>query len=320
MSNVLVLSAGRRVDLVLSFIEEVKQRNLSSLVFTVDSDPFYSAACQISDGFFQAPRVTDSSYIPFIRNLCQRLDISLIVPTIDTELEVLSVSRNDFLALGINIVISDSDFVIDCTDKRRTALLFQLIGISSPRIYSSQDLSFPCFVKPHNGSCSVGATAVYHSDQLTDSLLHDKNMMFMEFVSSDYNEYTVDAYFDSNHNLRCLVPRHRLEVRAGEVSKAVTRMDLVYNFLLPKVKYLKGARGCITMQLFANENTLDFKALEINPRFGGGYPLSHAAGANFVGWLIDEYILKKDIPFFDQWDDRLIMLRYDSKVLVKSDI
>jgi carbamoyl-phosphate synthase large subunit len=59
-----------------------------------------------------------------------------------------------------------------------------------------------------------------------------------------------------------------------------------------------------------------FAALEINPRFGGGFPLSYSAGANYPGWLIDEYILGKEVPFFDAWEDRLLMLRYDAKVLV----
>ena len=155
MSNILILSAGRRVDLVQAFIEELKLRNLSSSVYTVDSDPFYSAACQSSDRFFQAPPVTDPSYVPFILNLCESYDIRLIIPTIDTELEVLSINRPVFLDLCIDLVVSDIDLITDCVDKRRSALLFNHIGISTPRIYNVRDLTFPCFVKPFNGSCSV---------------------------------------------------------------------------------------------------------------------------------------------------------------------
>jgi carbamoyl-phosphate synthase large subunit len=68
--------------------------------------------------------------------------------------------------------------------------------------------------------------------------------------------------------------------------------------------------------LFVNLKEKSFKAIEINPRFGGGYPLSYAAGANFPKMLIQEYILGKDVEFVDDWEDNLLMLRYDSKVLV----
>ena len=69
------------------------------------------------------------------------------------------------------------------------------------------------------------------------------------------------------------------------------------------------------MQLFVSENEDEFKAIEINPRFGGGYPLTYAAGANFPRMLIEEYVLGKTVSFADDWED-LLMLRYDSKVLV----
>ena len=79
---------------------------------------------------------------------------------------------------------------------------------------------------------------------------------------------------------------------------------------------LKGVRGCVNLQLFVNLKEKSFKATEINPRFGGGYPLSYAAGANFPKMLIQEYILKENLNFVDDWVDNLLMLRYDSNILV----
>ena len=57
--------------------------------------------------------------------------------------------------------------------------------------------------------------------------------------------------------------------------------------------------------------------IEINPRFGGGFPLSYSANANFPKWIIDEYFFDIEIPFFDNWKKDLLMLRYDSKILIK---
>ena len=88
-----------------------------------------------------------------------------------------------------------------------------------------------------------------------------------------------------------------METRAGEIIKGLTLKGDVYNYLKDKITNLTGARGCITLQLFYNQKTKEVKAIEINPRFGGGYPLSYSAGANFPKMLIQEYLLNENIDF-----------------------
>ena len=79
-----------------------------------------------------------------------------------------------------------------------------------------------------------------------------------------------------------------------------------------------GARGCLTIQVFADLAQDSFYGLEINPRFGGGYPLAYSAGARYPAWLIKEYLLGEEIDFYDQWEPDLLMLRYDDKKLISS--
>lgn len=74
--------------------------------------------------------------------------------------------------------------------------------------------------------------------------------------------------------------------------------------------------GCICLQVFYNPETEDVVGIEINPRFGGGYPQSYAAGANFPELLIREYFGKEKIEYFEDWKDNLIMLRYDDAIFV----
>ena len=71
------------------------------------------------------------------------------------------------------------------------------------------------------------------------------------------------------------------------------------------------------MQFFFNQVTKRIIGIEINPRFGGGFPLSYEAGANYPSWLIKEYILGENVEYFDKWDENLLMLRYDNEVLVR---
>ena len=77
-----------------------------------------------------------------------------------------------------------------------------------------------------------------------------------------------------------------------------------------------GFRGCVNIQLFLQKQSSNCWAIEINPRFGGGYPLTRLTGANFEKWLLDEYLGGKRVDSFHDWQDRLIMLRYDDEVLV----
>ncbi|AOY91525.1 carbamoyl phosphate synthase large subunit [Cupriavidus sp. USMAA2-4] len=316
MQNVLLLSAGRRVELAQAFALEIKKRELPAKILATDMKPGLSAACRVVDEAISAPRVTDPIYIDFLLETCKKNQVALVIPTIDTELLLLAQHRAAFSEYGISIIVADENLVSQCRDKRLTADLFSELEIDTPEIFDRSTIQYPCFAKPYDGSNSVGAMLIQDEHQLTDSLRSDEKMMFMEFIDRSHTEFTVDAYYNKSGDLSCLVPRQRIEVRGGEVNKGVTRRNHVYDYLLPKLKKLKGARGCITVQVFSNQETGRFAALEINPRFGGGYPLSYSAGANYPGWLLDEYILQKEITFFDNWEADLLMLRYDAKVLV----
>ena len=316
--NVLITSAGRRVELVQAFLRELKSAFPSRVVYTTDMQPVLSSACQVSDGSFVVPRVTVDGYIDNLLELCLQIRVGMVVPTIDTELKVLAENRSLFEENGVSIIISSADLIASCNDKRKTGDLFGGVSVRSPKIYDRTAISFPCFAKPYDGSCSVGAQALNHSGQLTDELLSDEKMMFMELIDERHTEFTVDAYYDRRGDLKCLVPRERIEVRGGEVSKGVTRKHDVYDYLLPACKKINGARGCLAIQVFADLERDSFFGLEINPRFGGGYPLSYSAGANYPGWLIAEYFQDQEISFFDGWDSDLLMLRYDAKELVRN--
>ncbi|MCU7987585.1 ATP-grasp domain-containing protein [Shewanella sp. SW24] len=316
-SNILILSAGRRVELVQAFKKDLKSILPHGMVFCTDMAPELSAACQVADGFFKVPRVTSDDYFKVLEDICLKHDIGLVVPTIDTELLLLSNSREYFLDKGVRLVISSPDFTFSCRDKRETANFFTSHNIDQPQIYDKDNLTYPCFCKPYDGSCSVGAFVVSDKSELTDAIYNNHKNMYMELIPKTFSEYTVDGYYTDNGELISLVPRKRLEVRGGEVSKGITKKNFVYDYLLPKLKYVQGARGCITFQFFVDEITQVIKGLEINPRFGGGYPLSYDAGAQYPKWLIEEYLLGKAPIFFEDWVSDLIMLRYDAKVLIR---
>ena len=316
MKNILLLSAGRRVELLQAFRSEAQKLDPRIKVMAMDSRPDLSAACQVADLAVKAPSIHSENYADFLLETCLEHDVELVIPTIDTELVTLATNRQRFIDRGVTLVISDERFVVECRDKRKTAHIFKTLGIRTPKVFARESIKFPCFAKPYDGSSGKGSTVLRDSSALSPGILSDETIMFMEFIDSPYTEFTVDAYYDKSKRLRCFVPRQRMEVRGGEVSKGVTRKGGVYDFLLTRLPRLSNAVGCITVQLFVSESKDDFVAIEINPRFGGGFPLSYSAGANYPGWLIREFLLHEEIPFFDDWEENLLMLRYDAKVLV----
>lgn len=306
------------MDLLEAFRAALGEHCPHARVLATDINPAYSAACQVADRHFSVPRVSEPGYIEALFTLCREQRVGMIIPTIDTELLALAQHRDRFLAAGVEPVIADVSLIAACRDKRCTAELFTSLGVDVPAIYPRNGLIFPLFCKPYDGSSGKGARVVTSPDALTREMLDDEKNIFLELVGDHYQEYTTDVYYDRHGRLRCLVPRHRLEVRGGEVSKGITRRGPVYDYLVERLAHLPGARGCITVQVFHDPVTRDIKALEINPRFGGGFPLADAAGAHYPDWLIREYLLGQEIPFHDTWEADLLMLRYDAKVLVRS--
>ncbi|MBN6065300.1 ATP-grasp domain-containing protein [Aggregatibacter actinomycetemcomitans] len=315
--NILITSAGQRVSLVQAFKTELTKLVENGKVLTVDLNPILAPACHVSDGYFQVPRVTDKNYIDTLLQICLENQIKLIVPTIDTELLILSENHELFHSRGISISISDAELIKQCRDKRLTHELFTEYGIDIPKQFERNNLQFPLFAKPYNGSLSKGILVAKSAVDLTDENLNNPELLFMQYISpEEYDEYTVDCYFDKNSALKCAVPRKRIFVRAGEINKGVTKKNQIIDVLTEKLSHLKGARGCITVQVFYHKTQFNVLGIEINPRFGGGYPLSYLARANYPQWLIKEYFFNETIPAFGDWEDNLLMLRYDAEVLV----
>lgn len=314
--TLLLTSAGRRVGLLRS-LQQAAGTLLgpSTRVIAADLRPELSAACALADAAFALPRVGDPGYADALLKLCRDEDVSLVIPTIDPELPVLARERQRFGASGIELLVSDAPLVTACRDKRLTATLFAGIGLPSPSLLDPAALCFPCFLKPVDGSCSQGVRAIESADHLTPAELRDPRNIFQELIPRCWQEYTVDAWFGRDGRLLAMVPRERLEVRGGEISKGITRRDGVIPLLRPCLERLKGARGCLTVQVFATAGRDRLLGVEINPRFGGGYPLSHAAGAAFPEMLIREWLLGETLVWRDDWRADLLMLRYDAMVL-----
>lgn len=315
--NILITSAGRRVSLVKAFQTELKKLIPEGKVMTTDFNIHLSAACHVSDQAFQLPLINDNDYINILLTTCVENNIKIIIPTIDTELLLLSKKIDVFLKKGIIPIISSSKFINITRDKRDTHSFFIKNDIRAAKEYSKYEYKLPLFIKPINGSRSVDNFIIKKQEDLTEYHFKNNELMFLEYLDHDrFEEFTCDLYYDKKGDLKCVVPRKRIEVRDGEVNKGLTDKNSLIDYIKTRLSHIEGAAGCLTAQFFKDIDTHEIYGIEINARFGGGYPLSYLAGANFPKWIIQEYLLNQDIDFFDDWEDQLLMLRYDNEILV----
>lgn len=316
MTEIMILSAGRRVSLLRAF--QAAADEFGIVVTAADMNPWLSSACQVARKQCKLPSVDSAEYADTLLSYCVDHNVRMVVPTIDTELASLAALSGELAQIGCVAVVSDADLIDVCRDKRKTAVFFDSFGIVSPTIYPLDHAPFPVFVKPFDGSLSKGAAVAQSRNDLTPGMISNPKNIFCEYLDpAEHDEYTCDAYFDQNGRMRCVVPRLRVEVRGGEVSKGRTVRNDIVPFLMAKLAHLPGARGCLTIQIMRSKATGALRLIEVNPRFGGGYPLTAQSGAAYHRWLLDEYINRKSIADFDAWTDDLTMLRYDAEIFVE---
>jgi carbamoyl-phosphate synthase large subunit len=222
--RILLTSAGRRVELLRCFREAGAQLGAEVAMLACDLRPEVSAACQDADACFAVPRADGPDYVPALLDLCATRDVGLLVPTIDTELQALSAAREGFEALGTRVAVSAEPLVRMARDKLATARFLAEHGIAAPRTEAIEAIgaapdrwAWPLFVKARHGSSSRGAQVVRDAEQLA-ALAPAEPMIGQTLLSGA--EYTVNMFFDGAGTLRCAVPHHRLQVRAGEVDRA----------------------------------------------------------------------------------------------------
>ena len=317
INNILITSIGKRVSLLKAFDRELKLIYPTSNVYAADSNTKLSAASYISCKSFNLPLINSPKYIPELIKICKLNSIKIIIPTIDTELLKLSRNSKFFIKEGIIPVISSEELVKICRNKRELHKLLLNKNINVAKEYDKKKYNLPLFIKPIDGSRSQDNYIINNQSEFKEYHFNNENLMFLEYINTNiFSEYTCDLYYNRDHYLKCVIPRKRIDVRDGEVNKGKTEENSLIKFLYDKLSYLEGAIGCLTAQFFKSNNNDEIIGIEINPRFGGGYPLSYAAGANFPKWIIEEYLLKKQIKRFDSWEKNLLMLRYDKEVLV----
>lgn len=308
---------GRRVSLLNSFRKSAAQLKIQAHFIGTDTTEL-SPALQLCDRSFIVKPFDHPDYIKQVLKIVKQNSVKLLVPTIDLDLKLFAKNKEKFEKLGCCVLISPLKVIEICQDKRQTYKFLAKNGFCTPVTMSAQaalknkKLKFPRFLKPWDGSASRGTAIVTNRREFEVFAKRIPNCVVQEYI--DGVEYTCDVFVDFEQKVRCVVPRKRLQIRSGEVSKSQIVKDSEIMVCAAKAIQAFGAGpGVITLQLIVDKNK-KIQIIEINPRFGGGVPLSIKAGANFPKWILQLIVGQKPRIKFDGFKDDLYMLRYDDEV------
>lgn len=318
--NILFTCVGRRVGLVNCFRAAAKQLNVKAAMLGTDRTNLSPALNICDEGYIVDP-VNHRNYIGQLLQIVRTKKIRLIVPTVDLDLKILAQNKSRFEKLGCRILVSEPQVVNICQDKRKTFRFLTKNGFDTPFTITAaaalrkKRISFPLFMKPWDGYASRGNAMVHNKYEMKYQAKHIPNPICQEYIQG--TEHTCDVFVDFNMKVRCVVPRKRIETRAGEVSKSQTvRNNQIIKQTALLVEKLGAGPGVITVQLFLTKNR-SVKFIEINPRFGGGAPLSIKSGADFPKWIIGQMLGKNLKIDFKCFENQLTMLRYDAEVWIR---
>lgn len=302
--NILFTCAGRRNYLLHYFRDALSG---SGRVLAADSNENAPAMVE-ADAAFLVPRVESPDYIPTLLTLCEQQKVGMLIALNDNELSILAEAKHRFIRIGTQVVVSSPGVIALAADKLATAEFAKELGVATSTSYLDVDtalkaiergeLCFPLFVKPRWGSASLGVECVYDIDELSwawqqglrrlprNSLQQyadrEGGLLIQSALSGQ--EYGLDVVNDLQGRYQTTFVKRKLGMRAGETDQAVTenRPELVAlgRRLGETLKHV----GNLDCDVFLDAGKPYL--LELNPRFGGGYPFSAAAGANVPSALI----------------------------------
>lgn len=310
MPSILISSAGRKISLLTLFQKSAHQRGWK--VIAGDYDAMAPTLFMADEGV-QLPAVADPNYIPELLGLAASRDVRVVVSGIDTDLLLLAQNAQEFLNIGCRILGSTPEFVSIVRDKWCTAIQFASRGIATPQswlpsVRVDEELPTRLFVKPRNGSGSVHAYRTTR-EQLDTTVARVPNAIIQEELEG--TEITIDALLDFSGTPLHYVPRTRIKTVGGESIQGCTIADTnLRSWLMDCLRHAgtMGAAGVLTLQAFLTERGPVLT--EINPRFGGGFPLSYAAGAHYPDWILDLLEGHNVQPRIGEYVADLYMTRY----------
>ena len=321
--KILLTSVGRRSYLVKYFKEAVGVRG----EVHVSNSNNLTPAFQLADKCVVSPLIHSDEYIPFLLNYCKQNDIEAIISLFDIDLPILSSNKKQFNEQGVQVIVSDPEVIEICNDKKKTQDFLNNCGLNSTLTYLNLEdvksalnrgiLKFPLIIKPRWGMGSIGVFEAKNALELEvffNKTMEEIKTSYLKFeIKQEVEEYVLiqeklsgqeyglDIINDLDRNYKNTIVKIKHAMRAGETDCAEVVDNPILKMVGKKISENLRHIGNMDVDVFLiNERPY---ILEMNARFGGGYPMSHIAGVNLpraiISWLrnedVDENLFEAEV-------------------------
>lgn len=253
---------------------------------------------------------SDPAVVDDILRVVIEYEVKIILPFVDGSISVAARCKEKMPSLFVPV--SDPETAALMFDKISAAKAFAKENIPIPTTYKIIDAEMPVIAKPRFGSASRGIQ-VFHE---IDDLMHLHNIsdyLLQEFIE-EKKEYTVDCYVSQSGDILVTVPRERLEIMGGEVTRTVTTKIPQLEKMSAEIIEKFSLRGPVTLQFLYDIKRNRFLLMEVNPRLGGGVICSIYAGAPIPDLILSEALGIPVRPCTD-WADNTLMARYQKETI-----
>jgi carbamoyl-phosphate synthase large subunit len=304
VTAVLFTCAGQRVDIVGAF------RDAGATTIAADVNPL-APALYHADRYALVPRVGDSEYVPALRRIVEEHGVQLVVPLTDLDQAVLTRARDE---LGALLLLPDAGTVERLADKYLAHLLFEERGISSPPTWLPDDVpddaAYPVLVKARVGFGSRHIYRAANPDELRFFLRYTPMDSIVQ-ACLDGEEFSIDVFCDLDGSCLNAIPRTMIESKGGESIKGMTIRDDRLIELARDVAEKLSLVGPANIQCFRQGDGSHY-ITDINPRFGGGFPLPLAAGGRYPELALALARGERPEPRLGDFKEGIVMTRFFS--------
>jgi carbamoyl-phosphate synthase large subunit len=311
VAAVLFTCAGQRVDIVTAF------REAGATTVATDANQL-APSLYHADHHALVPRVDDPFYIDALRDLVELHEVGLVVPLTDLDHLVLAQARES-LGGGAVVLVPGIETIERCSDKYLAHVFFEEQGIGSPPTWLPTELPeqirFPVLVKARNG---FGSRHIYRADNQTelDFFLRYTTADSMVQAACHGEEFSIDVFCDLDGRCLAAVPRTMIESKGGESIKGMTIKDTDLISFGVRVSEALRIIGPANVQCF-REPDGQLQVTDVNPRFGGGFPLPTAAGSRYPELALALAAGEQLEPRLGDFRAGVVMTRFFSEVILE---
>ena len=318
--NLLFCSVGRRCELLKDFRKTMGD----DLKIVVTDHSEVAPAMAFADKAYLVPLISDPDYIPMILDICKKEQIEAITTLIDPEIMLLAKHREEFEKLGVLVLAPYEETAKLCFNKYELYRFLTEHQINTIRTYGTfkefedafraGEIAFPVFVKPREGSGSVGARKIETMELLRQVTEEDKSLIIQELMTG--KDLDADVYVDTvSHKPVAMFSKRKLSTTIGGANKTISFKDETLFAFIKSILSVMQFNGPLDMDFFYQNG--QYYLSEINPRLGGAYLHAYGAGVDFVKLIAENIKGNENKENIGDYEEDIIMMMYDSVVIRK---